>query len=64
MNEGVWKSFGFGFDKLSHRASWTTFADLWSVLRQRVGNKKSFTPTLKGEIFYNDLNDEGFLLRT
>ena len=27
-------------------------------------NKKSFTPTLKGEIFYNDLNDEGFLLRT
>ena len=27
-------------------------------------NKKSFSPTLKGEIFYNDLNDEGFLLQT
>ena len=39
MNEGVWKSFGFEFDKLSHRGGKL--------------ERKIFAPTLKGEIFLN-----------
>lgn len=39
---GVWKSFGLASTTLSHRASWTTFADLRSVISHRGGKQFSF----------------------